>query len=137
GLLGILASPRHLFPLICMASIVVVNGVVHILAAISTLRYNPGLLTSVVLFLPLYGWFLKSRLEEVQKPKRLIVAGLVWAFLAHVIMVAGLLMANWFKLFPEAIYFAVLIVWSILPITLYRPGGISNSEAFAPRGQNS
>ena len=43
GVLGILSSPRHLFPLFAMASIIIVNGFVHVLAAIATFRYNPGL----------------------------------------------------------------------------------------------
>ncbi|MEL6557080.1 MAG: HXXEE domain-containing protein [Bacteroidota bacterium] len=119
GFLAILASPKHLFPLIAMASIILVNGVVHILAAIATLKYNPGLLTSIVIFIPIYIWFTRFILQK-HVPVKLISFGIIWAFLAHVIMVAGLLMANWYHLISELVYFVALIIWSILPVELFR-----------------
>ncbi|MEM7549824.1 MAG: HXXEE domain-containing protein [Bacteroidota bacterium] len=120
GILGILSSPKHLFPLIAMASIIIVNGLVHILAAIATLQYNPGLLTSVMVFIPLYFWFLRFILNQNKKHKKLIAGGIIWAFLAHIIMVCGLLMTNWFNLFSEAVYFVALVIWSVIPMALFR-----------------
>lgn len=130
GVLGILASPKHNFPLICMASIILVNGIVHVLAGMATFQYNPGLLTSIVLFVPLYFGFLRVINNQFEGNKRFILGGLLWAFLAHLIMVAGLLMANWFRLIPELMYFVVLVVWSMLPVVLFRsknqPAKVSN-----------
>ncbi|MEM8543531.1 MAG: hypothetical protein AAGF66_06010 [Cyanobacteria bacterium P01_H01_bin.119] len=34
-------------------------------------------------------------------------------------MVAGLLADNWFNLIPEAVYFALLIIWSVIPVFLF------------------
>lgn len=121
GILGILASPKHLFPLICMASIILINGIVHILAAIVTFQYNPGLLTSIVIFIPIYFWFLKFIPRKRKDHIRRTLGGIVWALLAHIIMIAGLLMVNWWNLFPEVIYFVALILWSALPLVLFRP----------------
>ncbi|MEM9887893.1 MAG: HXXEE domain-containing protein [Bacteroidota bacterium] len=120
GAMAIWKSPKHLFPAIAMASIIVVNGIVHILAAIVNLNYNPGLLTSIVIFVPLYFLFVRQVLSSSAVSKKQVIAGMVWAFLAHVIMVAGLLMANWFKLFPEIVYFILLVIWSLVPIILFR-----------------
>ncbi|MEM6380364.1 MAG: HXXEE domain-containing protein [Bacteroidota bacterium] len=120
GALAIWKSPKHLFPSIAMASIIVVNGVVHILAAIVKLNYNPGLLTSIVIFLPLYLFFVRSILSSATIYKRQIMGGILWAVLAHVIMVIGLLMANWFELFPEMVYFTLLVIWSVVPLILFR-----------------
>ncbi len=120
GALAIWFSPRNRFPLIAMGSIIVVNGFVHILAGLIKLQYNPGLVTSIIIFLPLYFWFVNYLLKRSKSYKPQILGGLAWAFLAHVIMVAGLLMANWFHLFPELVYFIVLIIWSILPVFLFR-----------------
>ena len=121
GAIAILKSPKHLFPLIAMASIIVVNGVVHLLAGIATFSYNPGILTSIFLFVPLYIWFVRFLLKESSQFKKQLIAGIIWAFLAHVVMVGGLLMANWFNVIPELAYFAVLGVWSLLPLLFYRP----------------
>ncbi|MEM8509559.1 MAG: HXXEE domain-containing protein [Bacteroidota bacterium] len=120
GLLAIVRSPRHLFPLFAMAGIVVVNGLVHLLAGIATFRYNPGLLTSIVLFIPLYFWTIKQLHHRIVHYKIHIIAGLLWAFLAHVIMVAGLLAANWFRILPEYLFWIVLVLWSMLPLVILR-----------------
>ncbi|MEM1119316.1 MAG: HXXEE domain-containing protein, partial [Bacteroidota bacterium] len=121
GLLAVLRSPKHLFPLVAMASIIVVNAVVHILAGIVNFQYNPSLLTSVVIFVPIYLWVVKKVKRHKKRSKLLIITGLVWAFLAHVLMVGGLLVANWFQIIPELVYWILLVIWSILPVLLYRP----------------
>ncbi|MEM6318567.1 MAG: HXXEE domain-containing protein [Bacteroidota bacterium] len=121
GLLAILRSPKHLFPLLAMASIIVVNAVVHILAGVVNFQYNPGLLTSVIIFVPIYLWMIKKVKRHHKRSKSLIIGGLVWAFLAHVLMVGGLLVANWFMIIPELVYWILLVIWSVLPVLLYRP----------------
>ncbi|MEO1518735.1 MAG: HXXEE domain-containing protein [Bacteroidota bacterium] len=120
GAMAIWKSPKHLFPSIAMASIIVVNGLVHILAAIVNWTYNPGLLTSIVIFVPLYFLFIQYVLSTSIAYKKQIISGVAWAFLAHVIMVVGLLMANWFKLFPEMVYFILLVIWSLVPLLFFR-----------------
>lgn len=120
GLLAVLRSPKHLFPLMAMASIVLINGLVHIIAGVAKFQYNPGLLTSVVIFVPLYFWTIKQVRQHSKNYKVLIIGGLIWAFLAHVIMVGGLLAANWFMVIPEYLYWIILVIWSILPLALFR-----------------
>jgi hypothetical protein len=44
---------------LAMAYLVLINGVTHIIGAIVQRRYNPGLATSLLLFLPVGGWSLK------------------------------------------------------------------------------
>ncbi|MEM6754871.1 MAG: HXXEE domain-containing protein, partial [Cyanobacteria bacterium P01_C01_bin.38] len=48
-----------------------------------------------------------------------VIASIVWAILAHVILISGLLSANWFELIPEFVYFVVLVVWSVIPAFLF------------------
>ena len=120
GAMAIWSSPKHLFPAIAMASIIVMNGIVHILAALVNFTYNPGLATSIIVFLPIYFLFIRYLLTSLAATKKQVLVGILWAFLAHVIMVGGLLMANWFKLFPEIVYFIFLVIWSLVPLTLFR-----------------
>lgn len=119
GLLGILRSPKHLFPAIAMASIVFVNGIVHILSGVVKLQYNPGLFTSIVIFIPLYVFYVRYIHKKFPTIKKQLYAGLVWAFLGHVIMVGGLLAANYYHIISEPLYFIILIAWSILPIFVF------------------
>jgi hypothetical protein len=120
GVLAIWRAPSHLFPALAMAGIVVVNAVTHIVAAILRQEYNPGLLTSLVLFIPL-GLFFYTKVVQVDVCyKKQAVTSVIWAVLAHVLMVGGMLLANLLRLIPESVYFLVLIVWSCVPLLLFR-----------------
>ncbi|MEL7179619.1 MAG: HXXEE domain-containing protein [Pseudomonadota bacterium] len=115
GALAIWRGSQHVFAALCMASIVVINAVSHIGAALIAGSYNPGLLTGVVLFLPVgigaYVW-----LGRTSKPPLMIIAAsLAWGLIAHVLMISGVLALNRFDQFPEIAYFAVVIAWSLLP----------------------
>ena len=126
GLLAILRSPKHLFPFFSMAGIIVINGFVHVMGSLITQAYNPGVLTSVLIFIPLYFWLLRKVQKSTENFKLLVIGGLIWAFLAHVIMVAGLLAANWFQIIPEYLYWVILVAWSILPIEIFRNNKTEN-----------
>lgn len=119
--LALWRGAAHIFPTLCIASIVVVNATSHLGTAIMSGTYNPGLFTSVVMFLPLgfiaYVSLYRARLTTWYS----IVGSLIWSVLAHIIMVGGIILTSQFPMIPEHVYFASLIVWSILPITLFQP----------------
>ena len=119
GTIAIWRSPKHVFATLAMAGITLVNGISHILMGIAQQSYNPGLLTAVVLFLPLAIAFYRNVLTTKSASKVQVIASIVWSILAHIIMVAGLLAANWFELMPETAYFAMLIAWSVIPAVLF------------------
>ncbi|MEO0339865.1 MAG: HXXEE domain-containing protein [Bacteroidota bacterium] len=116
GLIALLRSPQRLFPFFAMAGIILVNGLVHIMAGVATWSYNPGILSSIILFIPLYLWVVQCAKDNDNYARRLLILGLIWAILAHVIMVGGLLMANWFHYIPEYVYWIALVIWSIVPL---------------------
>ncbi|MEO0572644.1 MAG: HXXEE domain-containing protein [Bacteroidota bacterium] len=128
GFLVVSGSPKHVFPLFAMAGIMLINGLVHLLAGIAKFQYNPGLFTSIVLFIPLYFWMIKQMRYRVVRYKTYLIAGLIWAFLAHVIMVAGLLLANWYQVFSEYLYWVALVVWSIVPSILFKEAPLSLAD---------
>ncbi|MEM7570619.1 MAG: HXXEE domain-containing protein [Pseudomonadota bacterium] len=112
GALAVWQGERRLFTVLAMAAIVQVNAISHIIAGIVFWRYNPGLLTSVVVFFP--AAIATFRLLPVRR--QAIFASIVWAFLAHVIMVAGMLASTWWGLISPLAYYAALVVWSVLPV---------------------
>lgn len=122
GLIAVARSGRHLFPVLALAGITLVNGVTHVLAGLINLSYNPGLLTSVVLFLPLSVAFYRLLLEQRPAMKYQAFVSIVWAILAHVLMVAGMLAAKVFGVIPETVYFGSLVAWSLLPLAICRSG---------------
>ena len=119
GVIAIWRSPKHLFPLLAMNGIVLVNAISHILPGILQKSYNPGLLTAIVIFLPMAIAFYRKVLFTNPGAKLQVIASIVWAILAHVILISGLLSANWFELIPEFVYFVVLVVWSVIPAFLF------------------
>ncbi|MEM9948960.1 MAG: HXXEE domain-containing protein [Cyanobacteria bacterium P01_D01_bin.36] len=119
GAIAIWRSPKHIFATLAMAGITLVNGMSHMVMGIAQQSYNPGLLTAVVLFLPLAIAFYRNMLTTKSASKVQVIASIVWSILAHIIMVAGLLAANWFELMPETAYFAMLIAWSVIPAVLF------------------
>ena len=119
GAVAIWRSPGHLFPTLAMAGITLVNGISHISLGIAKQAYNPGLLTAILIFLPLAIAFYRTVLTTNPAVKVQVIASIAWAILAHLIMVVGLLAANWFELMPETVYFALLIIWSVIPTVLF------------------
>ncbi|MEM9052409.1 MAG: HXXEE domain-containing protein [Bacteroidota bacterium] len=115
GLLAIWRAPKTVFPLMAMNGIIVINGIVHIVASVATGAYNPGLATSIFIFLPFYFITTRYFLKKSVASKKQVIGSIIWSVLGHVIMVAGLLAANWFNLVPEMGYFALLVIWSLIP----------------------
>ncbi|MEO0688227.1 MAG: HXXEE domain-containing protein, partial [Cyanobacteria bacterium J06649_11] len=119
GIIAIWRSPHHLFPVLAMNGIVLVNAISHILSGIVKLSYNPGLLTAISIFIPLAIAFYRKVLFTNPGAKLQVIASIVWAILAHAILISGLLLANLFELIPEKVYFVVLVVWSVIPAFLF------------------
>ncbi|MEO0804157.1 MAG: HXXEE domain-containing protein [Cyanobacteria bacterium J06642_2] len=119
GVIAIWRSPTYLFPALAMNGIVLVNAISHILSGVVNQSYNPGLLTAVLIFIPLAIAFYRKVLLINPMAKTQVIASLIWAVLAHVILISGLLAANWFRLIPESAYFAILVAWSVVPAFLF------------------
>ncbi|MEM1155014.1 MAG: HXXEE domain-containing protein [Pseudomonadota bacterium] len=115
GALAIWRGSKHIFASLCMAAIVVVNAISHIVASFIAGRYNPGLLSAVLLFVPLgvavYLQLWRTRGASV----RLVIASLVWGLLAHVILIGGILAMRQFEWLSEPVYYIALIAWSLVP----------------------
>ncbi|MEM7768058.1 MAG: HXXEE domain-containing protein [Pseudomonadota bacterium] len=115
GALAVWRGGGHIFAALCMAAIVVVNAISHIGAGLISGSYNPGLLTSVLVFLPvgIGAYVLLARSPAATAS--LISVSLIWGLIAHLIMIGGILAMSQMSSLPESIFFAALIVWSVLP----------------------
>ena len=119
GALAVWRGDEHIFAALCMAAIVVVNAISHIGAGLMSGSYNPGLLTAVLVFLPVgigsYVLLARSETETVG----LISASLIWGLAAHLIMIGGILAMSQMSQPPDSVFFAVLIAWSMLPAFIF------------------
>jgi hypothetical protein len=91
GPIAAILSPRHRLVGLALYSVISINGLVHIVAAIATGQpYNPGLLTAVLLFLPLTVWVGSTCFGK----DRLSYKAMAWlvgcGILLHVVLIAPL-----------------------------------------------
>ncbi|MEM1289016.1 MAG: HXXEE domain-containing protein [Pseudomonadota bacterium] len=119
GALAVWRGSRHIFAPLCMTAIVVVNAISHIGAAISGGSYNPGLLTAVLVFLPLGTFVYVALVRTGQASIGFVFASLIWALLGHVVMIGGFVVMSRIEDANELIYFLVLIAWSLLPAFVF------------------
>lgn len=134
GALGISRGEDHIFAVLCMVAIAFVNAFSHIAAGAINASYNPGLLTSVVIFVPLSLYIYASLFRNGTSSLRLILYSIVWALMAHVIMIGGIIAVNRFSQVPELAYFVALVIWSVLPSVLFpRPDEPTPSETATNR----
>jgi len=120
GFLAILTSPRQVFPSVAMAGIMLVNGIAHILNAVIAFEYNSGLATGLVLFLPLSILFYRAMYKSGTVRARLLIAGVLWGFVGHLLLFGGLFASHVFGLIPVPIYYVALIAWGVVPSLTFR-----------------
>lgn len=84
---------RHRNPLVgaCAFSIPFLNAIAHLNGALRQHVYNPGLLTSVVLFLPVSIYVFRTLLREGALQRRQIPLVIACGLVLHAILVGGLL----------------------------------------------
>ena len=123
ALLAIWAAPRMVFPTLAMAGIMFANAFFHSLAALSRMEYNPGLVTSIVLFFPLTVAFYRTMLRRKILGWGMIGASILWGLFGHVLLFSGLVAANVYGIIPVSFYYAALIALSFVPLLLFQKAG--------------
>ncbi|MEL6919890.1 MAG: HXXEE domain-containing protein [Pseudomonadota bacterium] len=119
GALAVWRESEHIFAAFCMAAIVVVNAISHIGAGLISGSYNPGLLTAILIFLPIGVGAYVLLARSPSATAGLISASLIWGLAAHLIMIGGILAMSQMSERPESVYFAALIAWSVLPAFIF------------------
>jgi hypothetical protein len=112
-------------------SVPAVNAFAHIGPAVADGAYNPGLLTAVLLFLPLSLWVFRLALRRPDLGWRVVAATLVGGVAVHAVLMLSLraYLAGWLG---EGALLAIQIVNPAIPLLLVaavmRRGPISSPE---------
>jgi Protein of unknown function with HXXEE motif len=85
GVALVLKTRSYRWLLVSFGTVFLINGVVHALASLVTSSYSPGLVSGLLLFVPLGVMTLKRARQFVNR--RTLRAGLVVGFLMHMIVV--------------------------------------------------
>lgn len=111
---------RFAFAGLCAGALLLVNALAHILQGVVRLEYNPGLLTSVLIFVPFSFFYYWTSARLGLADKMTIVASVVWAILAHIILGVFAVIIFVYNILPNPSYLAILIAWSLVPLFLFR-----------------
>ena len=83
-LCAIWGGERYPFAGMAAAGITLANGSMHTLNSIMLFDYNPGLATSLLLFLPGATWYLVRARRELEISPRVIAGGVAYGLIGHV-----------------------------------------------------
>ena len=114
---GGLAGPRRALIGAAGLGIPTVNAAIHIMPALRTGTYNPGLVTSIVLFVPFCAFTLRELVRQ-----GLLRRGQLWfvalsGALTHAILM-GSLFAYWYGKIGEPLLVAIQVLNGFTPIAL-------------------
>jgi hypothetical protein len=84
--LAIWGGRRFSWPGLAAAGLVLANGLFHIAIAVSRAEYNPGLVTAIVLFLPISVLYFRLIPAACGHGRRAIVAGIAFGFASHALL---------------------------------------------------
>jgi len=73
-------------------SVVITNGIVHLLTFVLMGRYNPGVFTSFVIFLPSFFWVCKACFGDRGLPRSGISIIVMTGIILHAILISSLLL---------------------------------------------
>jgi hypothetical protein len=93
GPLAALLSPRHRLVGFALYSVISINTLVHIAAVFGSGQpYNPGLLTALLLFLPLTVWVGSAFFGKDRLSHKAMALLLVWGVLLHALLMVPMFM---------------------------------------------
>jgi hypothetical protein len=93
GPIAALLGRRHPLIGLSLYSVIGINGLIHVLSAVLTGSYNPGLLTAVALFLPLSAWVGHACFGRNGLRYKAMALLVVWGIALHVILAGSLLLS--------------------------------------------
>jgi hypothetical protein len=115
SLAAAVAGPQRAMIGACAYAVPLVNGFAHIIPAIFQGRYNPGLLTSIVLFEPVSWWVMWVFYKQGYLNAPRVVVAILSGVALHAVMI-GSLIAAMRGLIDQEVLLAVQLALASLPI---------------------
>lgn len=95
-------------------SIILTNGMVHIMAAIVKQEYNPGLFTAIIILLPSFFWLCKACFGRNGFPKKYIPLLIATGVIGHAVLISSILLFIDNKISREILDFIQIINASLI-----------------------
>ncbi|UOK42211.1 MULTISPECIES: HXXEE domain-containing protein [Flavobacterium] len=88
-----LLSRKHPFTGLAVYSIILVNTFFHLMPTLSTGSYNAGLVTTILLFIPILAWLLSKCLGTGKHKRRAILYLVLGGLMYHIILTGPMFLA--------------------------------------------
>jgi Protein of unknown function with HXXEE motif len=85
-------SPKNPFVGLGLYSVIISNAMAHIVVAVATQTYNPGLFSAIVIFLPSFFWLCKACFIKGRFRKAGIGVLVATGIILHIILISSVLM---------------------------------------------
>jgi hypothetical protein len=123
GLIAIAWRRRNVMVGACTLGVPLVNSAAHIVPAVVERAYNSGLVTALVLFVPMCAWTLEQlRGAGILNGKRL--AAIVVSGVAVHMLLAGSVLAHGLGLLGQTPLLAINVAYGVLPLAIASLPGI-------------
>lgn len=117
-LLAMWGGERARFAGLAAVGIPLVNGWVHIASAVIHQAYNPGLLTSIVLFVPMCIVYFRTLAAQGRFLRRDLAFSVVYGLMGHVLLMGLAVATNAYNAIPQWSYPVLLGIYAVLPACL-------------------
>ena len=108
-------GPRRVMAGAFMLSVPLVNAVAHVASTLRSGAYNPGVVTSVLLFAPTCAWVFTQLLRQRLLPRRRMVAVVAVGVLLHAVLMGSLRLVEHGVIGHSALY-AIQVVNAAMPV---------------------
>ena len=109
-------SAKNAFLGLGLYSVIISNGVVHIALFVIRQSYNPGVLTSLVLFLPSFWWVCRANFGNGGFAEKGITVIIVTGIILHAILISSLLFFVNHKIDSTTLNFIQILNASVIVI---------------------
>lgn len=115
GLAAGIYGPKRAMVGAAALGIPAINAVAHVVPAIRTHTYNPGLLTALVLFVPLCAWSYRALVRAGSITRARVALGIFSGWLLHAVLL-GSLWLSIHGMIGEALLVAIQFANGFLPV---------------------
>lgn len=103
---------------LCGVAILFVNAILHIVASLVFGAYNPGLLTAIVVFLPVSAFAVHRLFATYGASRTALFHGFIYGVFLHAGLMAATLFTYVFTILPYALYPVILFAIATVPLVI-------------------
>jgi hypothetical protein len=103
---------------LCGVAILFVNAILHVVASVVFWNYNPGLLTAIVVFVPVSAFAVAALFATYGASRSALLHGFLYGVFLHAGLMAATVFTYVFPVVPEMVYSVILFAIASVPLAI-------------------